>query len=258
MRRATAGAVAHRPAADDPVADHPAPGGPVADGAAAYRPERPTGQGVGANAAGMTTATLASLPEPTTVPTTAIPPTSTAPTTGAPPTTAPGSGVAAAGGAAGWSGRADPGQGACPRPRLRRVRTDPDPDRDDEGVAARLPAARHPPVPDDLRPTPELRRRAHQVLRLTLEVVDGRRPLAHVAPHLEPCALRYVRAACGPRPVTGPPRRLTSLHVSRPGPGAVEVAAVHSAGGRSRVVAARFEGRPDDPARWRCSTLRLL
>lgn len=205
----------------------------------------------------MTTATLTPTPLPTTVSATAAPP-AAAPTTAAPYRTAPGSGAAAAGGPAGWAGRADPRDGTGPRPRLRLVRTDPDPDRDDGVVAARLPVARHPPVPDDLRPTPELRRRAHQVLRLTLEVVDGRRPLAHVAPHLEPCALRYVRAACGPRPVAGPPRRLTSLHVSRPGPGAVEVAAVHSAGGRSRVLAARFEGRPDDPARWRCSTLRLL
>lgn len=150
---------------------------------------------------------------------------------------------------------------AGPRPRLRRLRTDPDPEPDpapDDGVAARPAVARHPPVPAELRPTPELRRRAHQVLRLALEVVDGRRPLAHVAPHLEPCALRYVRAACGVRPPVGPPRRLTSLHVSRPRPGAVEVAAVHSAGGRTRVLAARFEGRPDDPTRWRCSTLRLL
>ena len=147
-----------------------------------------------------------------------------------------------------------------PKPRLRLLRPEPDPD-DDEGAAAPVgspaPVPRVP-VPDDLRPTADQRRRAHQVLRLTLEVVDGRRPLAHVAPHLEPRALRYVRAACGTRPAAGPPRRLTSLHVSRPCPGAVEVAAVHRAGGRSRVVAARFEGRPDDPARWRCSTLRLL
>ena len=142
-------------------------------------------------------------------------------------------------------------------PRLRLLRPEPEPDEDGPIVAPAIPVP-HRPVTVDLRPTPDLRRRAHQVLRLTLEVVDGRRPLAHVAPHLEPRALRYVRAACAVSPTARPPRRLTSLHVSRPSPGAVEVAAVHSAGERSRVVAARLEGHPDDPARWRCSTLRLL
>jgi hypothetical protein len=141
-------------------------------------------------------------------------------------------------------------------PRLRLLRHEPDPD----GVAVAAPARSASPVPevpDDLRETVDLRRRAHQVLCLVLEVIDGRRPLAHLAAHLEPPALRYVRAAGG-RPTGRRPSRLASLHVSRPCTGAVEVAAVHHAGGRVRAMAARFEGRPDEPARWRCVTVRLL
>ena len=140
-------------------------------------------------------------------------------------------------------------------PRLRLLRHEPEPDGPEPAAAA--PAARPVPPVADLRETADLYRRAHQVLGLVLEVLHGRRTLAHLAPHLEPSALRYVRAASG-----GPPgratSRLTSLHVSRPSAGAIEVAAVRRQGGRARAVAARFEGRPEEPARWRCVTLRLL
>ena len=140
-------------------------------------------------------------------------------------------------------------------PRLRLLRHEPEPDGPEP--AAPAPAARPVPPVADLRETADLYRRAHQVLGLVLEVLHGRRTLAHLAPHLEPSALRYVRAASG-----GPPgratSRLTSLHVSRPSVGAIEVAAVRRQGGRARAVAARFEGRPEEPARWRCVTLRLL
>jgi hypothetical protein len=52
---------------------------------------------------------------------------------------------------------------------------------------------------------------------------------------------------------------MTSLHVSRPCADAVEVAAVYRIGGRARALAARFEGpAPEEPAAWRCVTLRLL
>ena len=141
-------------------------------------------------------------------------------------------------------------------PRLRLLRHEPEPDR--PNAAADGPTPRPVAPVADLRETADLRRRAHQVLSLVLEVVHGRRTLAHLAPHLEPSVLRYVRAAS----VGSPGRstsRLTSLHVSRPCPGAIEVAAVRRHGGRARAVAARFEGRPDQPAaRWRCVTLRLL
>jgi Family of unknown function (DUF6459) len=141
-------------------------------------------------------------------------------------------------------------------PHLRLLRHEPDPD--GEQPAVPVPATGPPPaVPDDLHDTPDLRRRAHQVLCLVLEVLDGRRPLGHLVAHLEPSALRYVRAAAG-RPTARPSARLTSLHLSRPSAGALEVAAVHRTGGRTRALAARFEGRPDEPARWRCVAVRLL
>jgi hypothetical protein len=141
-------------------------------------------------------------------------------------------------------------------PRLRLLRHEPDPE---EREAAPLPAGRPAaPVPDDLRGTADLRRRAHQVLGLLVEVLDGRRPVAHLSAHVEPRPLRYVRAAL-PRPgATRSTSRLTSLHVSRPRVDAIEVAAVRRVGGRARALAARFEGRPEEPARWRCVTLRLL
>ncbi len=124
-----------------------------------------------------------------------------------------------------------------------------------------------------------LRRRAEQVLRLILEVLDGRRPVAQLAGHLEPRALRYVRAAVAQRPAGRQPSRMTSLHVDRPCTGAVEVAAVYRRGPRARALAARFEPpmspgtaaareprtipgqqvtRSGDPREWRCVTLRLL
>ena len=152
---------------------------------------------------------------------------------------------------------------APPRtPRLRLLRHEPDPDDDADRFPVTRPAAAvrglPPPVPDDLCPTPDLRRRVHQVVGLVLEVLGGRRPLAHLVPHLDPRAVRYVRAALAQRPAARRPSRMTSLHVHRPRADAVEVAAVHRTGARAGVLAARFEGRPDEPGRWRCVTLRLL
>jgi hypothetical protein len=140
-------------------------------------------------------------------------------------------------------------------PRLRLLHNEPEPDGPEPAASA--PAVRSVPPVADLRETEDLRRRAHQVLCLVLEVLHGRRTLTHLAPHLEPPALRYVRAASGGPPGRSP-SRLTSLHVSRPSVGAIEVAAVRRHGGRAHAMAARFEGRPDEPNRWRCVTLRLL
>lgn len=123
-----------------------------------------------------------------------------------------------------------------------------------------------------------LRRRAEQVLRLTLEVLDGRRPAAQLTEHLDPRVLRYVRAALAQRAPGCRPSRMTSVHVDRPCAGAIEVAAVYRRGPRARALAARFEpvcpgtaavrepltarGEPEtragDPRAWRCVVLRLL
>jgi hypothetical protein len=107
-----------------------------------------------------------------------------------------------------------------------------------------------------------VRRRAEQVLRLTFEVLDGRRPVAQLTGHLEPRALRYVRAAVAQRRAAQPPARMTSLHLDQPCADVAEVAAVYRRGPRARALAARFERvpavEPGDPRRWRCVLLRLL
>ncbi|HEX5812920.1 MAG TPA: Rv3235 family protein [Pseudonocardia sp.] len=168
------------------------------------------------------------------------------------------------------------------RPRLHLLRYEP--------AAEEQPGPPPPPVRARTRPTAvvtevmdgadvrALRRRAEQVIRLTLEVLDGRRPVAQLAGHLEPRALRYVRAALAQRPTGCLPSRMTSLHLDRPCAGAVEVAAVYRRGPRARALAARFEpvrpgtaasrepcaaagepaARAGDPREWRCVTLRLL
>ena len=169
--------------------------------------------------------------------------------------------------------------GVAAGPRLRLLRYEPDPDHDPSASAdisadirPDLSSDASPPVVTDLRETPALRRRALAVLRLTLEVLDGRRPLTQLAPHLDPSALRYVRAAhaqshpvrihSAQRAPVRHPSRLTSVHLRRARVDAVEVAAVYRLGTRARALAARFEGPAagpaDDASRWRCVTLRLL
>jgi hypothetical protein len=165
--------------------------------------------------------------------------------------------------------------GVATGPRLRLLCYEPDPDHDPPASADIRPnpsSDTAPPVVTDLRETPALRRRALAVLRLTLEALDGRRPLTQLAPHLDPSALRYVRAAhaqshpvrthSAQRTPVRHPSRLTSVHLCRTGVDAVEVAAVYRLGTRARALAARFEGPAagpaDDARRWRCVTLRLL
>jgi hypothetical protein len=137
-------------------------------------------------------------------------------------------------------------------------------------------------VPVDPVDGPDPRRHIDRVLRLALEVLDGRRPLAQLAPHLAPSAVRYMRAAVAQRPPLREPARMTSLHVSRPISTVAEVAVVYRRGRRARALAARFEqgrwgtgpvrvahptagrvngtadARAADSPQWRCVTLRLL
>ena len=119
------------------------------------------------------------------------------------------------------------------RPRLRLLRYEP---AAEEPTGPPTPPVRTRSATAVLTAVPDttdigaLRRRAEQVLRLTLEVLDGRRPVAQLAGHLEPRALRYVRAAVAQRPAGRQPSRMTSLHVDRPCTGAVEVAAVYRRG----------------------------
>jgi hypothetical protein len=164
----------------------------------------------------------------------------------------------------------DPAARAHP-PRLRLLRYEPDPDGPPPPQPTPTPTRRPQVVPADPVDSADLRRYIERVLRLALEVLDGRRPLAQLTPHLAPNALRYVRAAVAQRPSVREPARMTSLHVRRPGDGVVEVAAVYRRGPRARALAARFErGRPGtgpaarvphtraDQPQWWCVVLRLL
>ena len=92
-----------------------------------------------------------------------------------------------------------------------------------------------------------------QVLRLILEVIDGRRPSGHLDSLATPSVLRYVRAT---RPMQ--PRRggvLRSVRVCCPVEQVAEVAAVITFAGRIRAVAARFE---QDAGQRRCVAFRIL
>jgi len=95
-----------------------------------------------------------------------------------------------------------------------------------------------------------------RVLRLALEVLDGRRLPAHLSPHFEEPVLRYWRVATQQRRVRSP-ARFTRMRLCLPRSGVAEVAVTCDIDGRSRALAARFERGEDPRAGWRCTTLRL-
>lgn len=121
-----------------------------------------------------------------------------------------------------------------------------------------------PPVPA-MRTLSEAAARAgaHVMLRLMLEVLDGRRPVAHVAAGATGPVLRYVVAAAGSvhRSTSGrrstPAARVRSLRVSQPCEDVAEVSAVCQLRGRIRALAARFELDDGAPLAWRCTAIRL-
>ncbi|WP_028926107.1 Rv3235 family protein [Pseudonocardia acaciae] len=128
-----------------------------------------------------------------------------------------------------------------------------------------------PPPPPAPEPTPgpdpnerEVRARAVLVLRLIIEVLDRRRPIAQLTGLVTAPVRRYVLAATGrldepryrpgaaPRPArTNPTARATTagyagpalgpIRVCRPAAGVAEVSAVWRYRGRCRALAARFE-----------------
>lgn len=157
-----------------------------------------------------------------------------------------------------------------------------------------VPAPR-PPGPPPVAAQPDervieaVRDRARAVLRLALEVADGRRPVAQLAGLVQPSVLRYVAAAVGRLDRPAEPTRsrrapvprgnltrpggapgLRSIRVCVPADGVAEVSAVWRYRGRARALAARFElfdaARPGGGAtgvdarglgRWVCTVLRL-
>jgi hypothetical protein len=146
--------------------------------------------------------------------------------------------------------------GAGARPRVRRVSYEPGPG------PGTLPVEPAPPLqrpPDPVPPAAEALEldEAHhgvaRILRLALEVLDGRRPVAQLGAHFAPAPLRYWRVATEQRrPRT--PARFSRMRLCLPRSGVAEVAAACSVDGRVRALAARFEHTDDG---WCCTVLRL-
>jgi len=140
---------------------------------------------------------------------------------------------------------------------VRRARYEPEPG--DALASPPLPPQR-PEVPTAEIITTAQAAAAHRelvpVLRVAVEVLDGRRPATHLDQVADPGVLRYWRAARDARR-TGPPTRLGRMHVCLPTPDVVEVAAVCKVGGRVRALAARFERTGPGPRGWRWTAVRL-
>ncbi len=103
------------------------------------------------------------------------------------------------------------------------------------------------------------------MLRLMLEVLDGRRPAAHLAAAVTGPVLRYLVAARATPPRerlrrlpdrAGPGARLRTMRLSQPCDGVAEVGAVCQLRGKVRALAARFELDEHSPLGWRCTAVR--
>lgn len=140
-------------------------------------------------------------------------------------------------------------------PRLRRMPYEPAP-----GAASRLPrprrSARAAPLPAATGADhAAVRATLACVIRLALEVLDGRRPTTQLAAHFDAAPRRYWQAAAGQRR-TREPSRVMRMVLCVPQAHAAEVATVCEIDGRVRALAARFE-RTGPAAAWRCTALRL-
>ncbi|BBY17189.1 hypothetical protein MLIT_27810 [Mycolicibacterium litorale] len=125
------------------------------------------------------------------------------------------------------------------------------------------PAALHRRTPRMLRPAPRPDTepavpRAAAVftdvaLRRVLEVLDRRRPPAHLKPMLAPPLLDTVGTLCRIR--YGNPARLRRVRLRSVGPSAAEVSASYTRGDRVRAIAARVELTGD--GRWQVVALQI-
>lgn len=95
-----------------------------------------------------------------------------------------------------------------------------------------------------------------QLLLLTLEVFDGRRPIGQLRPMTTPRLFEAVANGRRPQWCSGgtAPLFLGPVHVCEPVDGVAEISAVARRAGRAHAVAARLEGI--DGA-WRCTALRI-
>ncbi len=105
---------------------------------------------------------------------------------------------------------------------------------------------------EDLPHDPAARLAAYLVLRVIVEVLDGRRRPAQLADLATRSVTCSVRVAASRLPCA----HLSSVRLFQPHPRAVEIAAVCRSGERSVAIAARL-----DEARhtgWRCTAFRLI
>ncbi|PTR31650.1 hypothetical protein C8K36_101682 [Rhodococcus sp. OK519] len=134
------------------------------------------------------------------------------------------------------------------------------------GTARRSPHDGRSPRPSrplssaETTDSPELRRFAEHALRLTLEVLDGRRTPAQLRPLLTPSVRdlvpALVRSAPGSRRLGS--ATLTRVHVRAVHTDAAEVFGTYNRGGRVFAVAARIErGKGAHPAGWAITSLRI-
>lgn len=104
--------------------------------------------------------------------------------------------------------------------------------------------------------TAALRNQLSELLRVALEVFDGRRPLSQLTAGFTERSLRYWRALPGMHPRSSVPSRLVQVRLDRPHAHVAEVAAVITVADRHRALPARFERGADRV--WRCTDIRLL
>ncbi|MFC9514247.1 Rv3235 family protein [Nocardiaceae bacterium NPDC056970] len=145
-----------------------------------------------------------------------------------------------------------PGQRSAPEPRAGAARRSPH--------DGRSPRTHVPRAGAESSAPPELRRFTEHTLRLTLEVLDGRRPPAHLRPLLTPSVNdlvpALVRSASASRRLGG--ATLTRIHVRVVRADAAEVFGTYNRGGRVFAVAARIErGKGAHPAGWAITSLRI-
>jgi Family of unknown function (DUF6459) len=139
------------------------------------------------------------------------------------------------------------------RPRLRPVHYEPGP--------GEAPVRAGPPEPalhergsSAAREFVDAHHAVTRILRLALEVLDGRRSPLQLEAHFAAEPLRYWRATTGQR-LTRTPVRRGRMRLCMPRSDVAEIAVPCEVDGSVRALAARFE-RTD--GRWRCTAVRLL
>lgn len=140
------------------------------------------------------------------------------------------------------------------QPRLRRVTCAPGPRPRPTTAPPRSRPVEPPPPSRAAREFVEAHRAVSRILRLALEVLDGRRPPVQLAPHLTDAPSGYWRALTARR-IPRAPARIGRLRLCLPRFGVAEVAAACHVDGRVHALAARFERAATG---WRCTELRLL